>query len=120
MNKFNIIILLSTISVLSLFNGDVLVVNAHPRYPGCNLVGSNSNSNVMTLGTIMGQSPITATDLITFSANQYSQGDEKITVTLANLQSGGAVIHTSAGTLSSANNAQTTPTGYTAKLCCTS
>ena len=63
MNKFNIIILLSTISVLSLFNGDVLVVNAYPSYPGCDLVGSNSNSNVMTRGTIMGSNPITATDL---------------------------------------------------------
>jgi hypothetical protein len=117
MNKFNIIILLSTISVLSLFNGDVLVVNANPSRPGCDLVGSSTN--VMTRTTIMGATPIDATNLITFSASQYSQGDDKITVTLANLQSGGAIIHTSAGTLSSANNDQTPPTGYTAKTGCT-
>ena len=119
MNKFNIIILLSTISVLSLFNGDVLVVNANPNKPGCNLVGSSSGQNVMTRGTIMGATPTDATNLISFSASQYSQGDEKITVTLANLQAGGAIIHTSAGTLSSANNDQTAPTGYTAKTGCT-
>ena len=97
----------------------ICAAEAYPRYPGCNLVGSSSNSNVMTRGTIMGQSPITATNLISFSASQYSQGDEKITVTLANLQAGGAVIHTSHGTLSKDNNAQTTPTGYTAKATCT-
>ena len=97
----------------------VYAAEANPNKPGCDLVGSSSNSNVMTRGTIMGQSPTTASNLISFDTNTYNQGDAKITVTLANLQSGGAVIHTSAGTLSSANNAQSTPTGYTAKTGCT-
>ena len=97
----------------------ICAAEAMPSYPGCNLAGSQSGQNVMTRTTIMGATPTDATNLISFSASQYSQGDEKITVTLANLQSGGAVIHTSAGTLSSANNAQTTPTGYTEKTGCT-
>ena len=45
MNKFNIIILLITISVLSLFNGDVLVVNANPDKPDCNLLGTSGTNN---------------------------------------------------------------------------
>jgi hypothetical protein len=73
----------------------------------------------MTRGTIMGSTPITASNLISFDTSTYNQGDAKITVTLANLQGDGAIIHTSAGTLSSANNAQSTPTGYTAKTGCT-
>ena len=97
----------------------VYAAEARPSYPGCDLVGSSSSSNVMTKGTIMGSTPITASNLISFDTNTYNQGDAKITVTLANLQAGGAVIHTSAGTLSSANNAQSTPTGYTAKTGCT-
>ena len=97
----------------------ICAAEAMPSYPGCNLVGSQSGQNVMTRTTIMGATPTDATNLISFSASQYSQGDEKINVTLANLQAGGAVIHTSAGTLSSANNDQTAPTGYTAKTGCT-
>jgi hypothetical protein len=96
----------------------ICAAEAMPSYPGCNLVGSQSGANVMTKASIMGATPIDATNLISFSASQYSQGDEKITVTLANLQAKGAVIHTSAGTLSSANNAQTEPSGYTAKTGC--
>ena len=97
----------------------VYAAEARPSYPGCDLVGSSSSSNVMTKGTIMGSTPITASNLISFDTSTYNQGDAKITVTLANLQGDGAVIHTSAGTLSSANNAQSTPTGYTAKTGCT-
>ena len=97
----------------------VYAAEANPNRPGCDLVGSSSNSNVMTRGTIMGSTPITASNLISFDTSTYNQGDAKITVTLANLQSGGAVIHTSAGTLSSAENTQTTPSGYTAKTSCT-
>ena len=92
---------------------------AYPNKPGCDLVVSSSNKNVMTTNSIMGQAPTEPGNLITFDPSTYNQGDAKITVTLANLQAGGAVIHTSAGTLSSANNAQTTPTGYTAKTGCT-
>ena len=97
----------------------VYAAEARPSYPGCDLVGSSSGSNVMTKGTIMSSTPITASNLISFDTSTYNQGDAKITVTLANLQLKGAVIHTSAGTLSSANNAQSTPTGYTAKPGCT-
>jgi len=97
----------------------ICAAEAMPSYPGCNLVGSQTGQNVMTRTTIMGATPTDATNLISFSASQYSQGDEKINVTLANLQAGGAVIHTSAGTLSSANDAQTKPSGYTEKTGCT-
>ena len=97
----------------------VCTVQAFPNKPGCDLVGSSSGLNVMTRTSIMGATPIDATNLITFSTSQYSQADEKITVMLANLNDGGAVIHTSAGTLSSANSAQTTPAGYAAKTGCT-
>ena len=75
----------------------ICAAEAMPSYPGCNLVGSQSGQNVMTRTTIMGATPTDATNLISFSASQYSQGDEKINVTLANLQAGGAVIHTSHG-----------------------
>ena len=44
----------------------VYAAEANPNRPGCDLVGSSSNSNVMTRGTIMGQSPTTASNLISF------------------------------------------------------
>ena len=100
----------------------ICAAEANPDKPDCNLLGTsgtNNGANVMTLTSIMGATPTDATNLITFDTSTYNQGDAKITVTLANLQSGGAVIHTSAGTLSSAENTQTTPSGYTAKTSCT-
>ena len=96
----------------------VYAAEANPSKPGCTLVVSGSNKNVMTTNSIMGQDPTEPGNLITFDTSTYNQGDAKITVTLANLASG-VVVHTSAGTLSSAENTQSTPSGYTAKPDCT-
>ena len=96
----------------------ICAAEAMPSYPGCDLVGSQSGANVMTTNSIMSQAPTEPGNLITFDTSTYNQGDAKITVTLANLASG-VVVHTSAGTLSSAENTQSTPSGYTAKPDCT-
>ena len=69
---------------ISLFLAFIVYASeANPNKPGCDLVGSSSNSNVMTRGTIMGQSPTTASNLISFDTNTYNQGDAKITVKIA-------------------------------------
>ena len=47
----------------------VYAAEARPSYPGCDLVGSSSSSNVMTKGTIMGSTPITASNLISFETS---------------------------------------------------
>jgi len=95
------------------------VVNANPSKPGCDLIGSNSEKNVMKRTTIMGAVPDDATNLISFSSNKFNATGDVITVTISNLKTGGAVIHTSSGALSASNSEQATPAGYTAKTGCT-
>ena len=87
----------------------VYAAEAYPNKPGCTLVVSGSNKNVMTTNSIMGQAPTEPGNLISFDTSTYNQGDAKITVTLANLASG-VVVHTSAGTLSKEEGSQATPT----------
>ena len=94
------------------------VVNANPSKPGCDLIG-NSGKNVMKRTTIMGAVPVDATNLISFSSNKFNATGDVITVTISNLKTGGAVIHTSSGALSASNSEQATPAGYTAKTGCT-
>ncbi len=94
------------------------VVNANPSKPGCDLIG-NSGKNVMKRTTIMGAVPVDATNLISFSSNKVNATGDVITVTISNLKTGGAVIHTSSGALSASNSEQATPAGYTAKTGCT-
>lgn len=95
------------------------VVNANPSKPGCDLIGSNSGKNVMKSTTIMGAVPVDATNLISFSSNKFNATGDVITVTISNLKTGGAVIHTSSGALSASNSEQATPAGYNAKTGCT-
>ena len=58
----------------------------------------------------MGATPNDVSNLISFSSNTYSSGGQQITVTISNLKSGGAVIHSDKGSL-------TKPTGFDDKGC---
>ena len=58
----------------------------------------------------MGATPNDVSNLISFSSNTYSSGGQQITVTISNLKSGGAVIHSDKGSL-------TKPTNFVDKSC---
>lgn len=116
---FNFIKRMIRMNTLIIFITLLSVVNANPSKPGCDLIGSNSEKNVMKRTTIMGAVPDDATNLISFSSNKFNATGDVITVTISNLKTGGAVIHTSSGALSASNSEQATPAGYTAKTGCT-
>ena len=116
---FNFIKRMIRMNTLIFFITLLSVVNANPSKPGCDLIGSNSEKNVMKRTTIMGAVPDDATNLISFSSNKFNATGDVITVTISNLKTGGAVIHTSSGALSASNSEQATPAGYTAKTGCT-
>ena len=115
---FNFIKRMIRMNTLIIFITLLSVVNANPSKPGCDLIGS-SGKNVMKRTTIMGAVPVDATNLISFSSNKVNATGDVITVTISNLKTGGAVIHTSSGALSASNSEQATPAGYTAKTGCT-
>ena len=117
--SFNFIKRTIRMNTLIIFITLLSVVNANPNKPGCDLIGSSSKKNVMKRTTIMGQGPVEATNLISFSSNKFNATGDVITVTISNLKTGGAVIHTSSGALSASNSEQATPAGYTAKTGCT-
>ena len=90
--------------VLFIFQIRFSSIQANPNKVGCTLIGTNSNSNVMTKTTVMGATPNDVSNLISFSSNTYSSGGQQITVTIQNLQSGGAVIHSDKGSLTEPSN----------------
>ena len=91
--------------VLFIFQIRISSIQAYPSKVGCTLIGSSSNSNVMTrTSNIMGATPNDVSNLISFSSNTYSSGGQQITVTISNLKSGGAVIHSDKGTLTKPSN----------------
>ena len=95
--------------VLFIFQIRLSSIQANPNKVGCTLIG-DSGRNVMTRTSIMGATPNGVSNLISFSSNTYSSGGQQITVTIQNLQSGGAVIHSDKGSL-------TKPTGFDDKGC---
>ena len=97
-----------TTVILVALIGSYATVNAHPRNAKCDL--KSGSANIMTKSTIMGSTPTSATDLISFSANNFTTGGQQITVTISNLISNGAVIHSNQGTLSK-------PTSFIDKSC---
>ena len=100
----------TTVLLLALI-GSYSTVNAYPSKAKCDLSGSSS-ANIMTKSTIMGMTPTSATNLISFSADNFTTAGQQITVTISNLISGGAIIHSNQGTL-------TQPTSFTKKSCST-
>ena len=96
--------------VLFIFQIRISSIQAFPSRVGCTLTSTASGNNVMTRTTIMGATPVEASNLISFSSNTYSSGGQQITVTISNLKSGGAVIHSDKGSL-------TKPTGFNDKGC---
>ena len=95
--------------MLLIFQIRINSIQAEPSYPTCTL-----GNNVMTrTSTIMGSVPLDVSNLISFSSDTYSSGGQQITVTISNLQSGGAVIHSNKGSLSSPSGGTT----FTDKSC---
>ena len=95
--------------VLFIFQIRISSIQANPDKVGCTLIGE-SGSNVMTRTTVMGATPNDVSNLISFSSNTYSSGGQQITVTISNLKTGGAVIHSDKGSL-------TKPSPFTDKGC---
>ena len=89
--------------VLFIFQIRISSIQANPNKVGCTLIG-DSGSNVMTRTSVMSATPNDVSNLISFSSNNYSSGGQQITVTIQNLQSGGAVIHSDKGSLTEPSN----------------
>ena len=84
----------------------LLCTTAHgyPSYVGCDLIGTQTGTNVMTkTTTTMGSAPLTVTNLVAAnSGSTFSAGSDTITLTFTNVGSQGFV-HVSAGTIQGGN-----------------